>query len=217
MNSQSDNLYLLIVFSPYLTYCESVCFFTNYERAITEKAKLQEKIELYQAKQKEYWKGRVWYPEPLPVYGNPLAEVVTIRYEDLDKVNPKYLDTIKEFNIKTPLNTLPSTGYSCWFDFLKEQKKVFDESVSNDMLQTKRRFPPMYLVVDFCLESDYVNSRIIGLFADPETAYNVQSKVLASYGMDVVFSTYDDKHYVPLYGYTDGTIIDSDEPYYRYC
>jgi hypothetical protein len=189
-----------------------VCWFTNYERAISEKAKLQEKIDLYQVKQKEYWKGRVWYPEPLPEYGNPLAEVVTIRYDDIDKVNPKYLDIIEKFNIKTPLNALPSTGYRCWFDFLKEQKQVFDKTTSSE-----KKFPPMYLVVDFCLGGDYVNSKIIGLFADPETAYNVQSKVLASYGMDIEFGTYDDKHYVPLYGYTNNNSIDPDEPDYKWC
>jgi hypothetical protein len=208
----SQDLYLLIVFAPSVTYCETGSFFTNYERAITEKLKLQEKIDLYQAKEKEYWKGRVFYPEPPPEYGNPIAEVVTIRYEDIDKVNPKYQHINEKFNIKTPLNTTPTTGHRCWFDFLKEQKQVFDEKS-----ERFSKFPRLFLVIDYCFGGDYVNSKIVGLFTDPEIAYNVQSKVLASYGMDVVFGTYDDKHYVPLYGYVDDKCIDPDEPYYRWC
>lgn len=217
MDFQFDNLYLLIVFAPYVAYCETVCFFTNIERAITEKVKLQEKIDIYQAKQKEYWKGRVWYPEPPPKYGNPIAEVVTIRYEDIDKVNQKYQGVIENLTIKTPLDMTPSTGSGCWFDFLKEQKKVFNETISNNVKQTQTKFPRMYLVIDFCLQGEYVNSKVIGLFTDPETAYNVQSTVLSSYGMDVVFGTYDDKHYIPLYGYIDDTSIDPDEAYYKWC
>ena len=209
----SKDLYLLIVFAPYVRPCETVCFFSNYERAITEKVKLQEKIDIYQAKEKEYWKGRVWYPEPPPNYGNPIAEVVTIRYEDIDKVHPKYQDTIKNFEVKTPLNATPSTGSGCWFDFLKQQKKVFDD----DMKQTPTKLLRMCLVIDFCLNEEYVNSKIIGLFTDPEAAYNVQSKVLSAYGMDILFGTYDDKHYVPLYGYINNNCIDPDEPYYKWC
>lgn len=206
----AKDLYFLVVFSPYLAYCESVCFFTNYERAIVEKIKLQEKIDIYQAKQKEYWKGRVWYAEPPPQYDNPKAEVITIKYEDIDTVNPLYIDISETYNTKTALDETPSTGYGCWFDFLKDQKKQLSK-------RTEGSQQALYPVVHYCLREKYLDSQVVGVFTDPETAYNVQSKILLSYGMDVVFSTYDDKHYVCLYGYIDDKHIDPEEPYYKWC
>lgn len=211
MDSQIDEGYLLVVYAPYLCYCEYVCFYTNYEQAIKEKLKLQEKINVYQEIEKEHWKGRVWYPEPKPEYGNPKVEVVSIKYDEFNKVNLSYLDVIKKYNITTPLDKTPSTGTGCWFNFLKDQKQMFDKQSS------KQSFFPMYLVIDFFLKEEYTNSTIVGFFRDPEMAYNVQSKVLSSYGMDVVFGTYDEKHYVSLYGCIDDTNINPEEPYYKWC
>lgn len=214
MEHKIDEAYLLIVFGPYVCYCEYVCLYTDYEQAIIEKVKLQEKIDVYQTNQKDYWKGRVWYPEPKPEYGNPKVEVVTIKYDDFNKVNSLYIDIIDKNNITTPLDKTPSTGFDCWFDFLKDQKKEFDKQSSDTITRT---FYPMYLVIDFFLIEDYANSKVIGCFTDPETAYNVQSKVLASYGMDIVTETYDDKHYVPLYGCIDDTNFNPEKPYYKWC
>lgn len=209
-NNKSKDLHLLIVFSPYLSYCESVCFFTDYERAIVEKSKLQEKIDIYQIKQKEYWKDRVIYTHEFPEYDNPQATVITIKSNDIDVINPLYKDIIENYHITIPLDETPSTGNGCWFDFLKEQKKEF----SNRIGETNQA---MYLVVDFMLKENFKNSQVVGVFRNPETAYNIQSKVLLSYGMDVVFSTIDDKHYVSLHGYIDDKAIDPEEPYYKWC
>lgn len=206
--NKTEDLYLLIVFSPYICYCESVCFFTNDVCANKEKRKLQKKIDIYQAKEKEYWKERVYYPVSPPQYTNPKAEIVKVKSEDIDRINPLYIDIINNYDIKTPLDKTPSTGKGCWFDFLKNQKKEYGKRTTERAL---------YPVIDYFLKEKYLDSQVVGVFTNPETAYNVQSKILTSYGMNIVYSTYDDKHYVSLYGYIGDKYIDPEEPYYKWC
>lgn len=224
---QTD-LYLMVVYSPYLSYAETVCFFSDYERALDEQAKLQVKVDAYQQKEKEYWKGRVWYPEPPPVYGNPTVEIVKLAYADIDKVNPLYVDTVANVKTNKSLDSCPTTGRGCWFDFLKDQKKAVDDKVgavveteppsdNDDNVATKgtqTMYPAIYLVIDFILQENYRESQVVGVFSDPQLAHSVQGKVLASYGMDIEWSTIGEEHYVALYAYINDKCFDPETPYY---
>jgi hypothetical protein len=229
VQTEQRDLYLMIVYSPYVSYAETVCFFTDYERALDEQTKLQVKIDAYQQKEKEYWKGRVWFPEPPPVYGNPTVEIVKLVYADIDKVNPKYADVVQNVKNNKSLDSCPSTGTGCWFDFLKDQKKVFDDKVgtvvetepsdNDDNVATKgiqTMFPAFYLVIDYILEDHYRKSQVVGIFSDPQLAHSVQGKVLASYGMDIVFSTIGDEHYVSLNAFMSDKCFDPETPYYKW-
>lgn len=230
---QSHCMYLLVVYSPYRFNCETICFFTNYERALGEKLKLQEKIDAHEIKQKNYWKGRVWYPGPQVEYGNPKAEVVQVTCKSVGKVNPLYQDIVKNVEHKKPLASIPSSGRGCWFDYLKKQKIVYDnkkgaivESVPHHHEDTSKQketkatqtMPTtMWIVIDFFMDEHYEKSQIVGLFADPQEAHDVQGKVLASYGMDdLVLSTYSDDHFVELCGLGFEDSIDPEEPNHRW-
>lgn len=220
MESQTNNgdcLYLLTVFSHSLSYADSVCFFTDYQRAVSIKTKLQEKIDSYMIEQKEYWKDRCFVnPEYVKEYGNPTAVVVRIPFDELDQVSRKYADIVKNQVNPRPLKELPSSGPGCWFDYLKSAKKDHDdkagalcESINNahkahtKTKGTQTRPSTLYVVTDFHMDEDFLNSKIIGVFTDPELAQDAQSKVGASYGMDVVFSTWSEKHFVELVGLED--------------
>ena len=228
METQTDNgdcLYLLTVFSHSVSYADSVCFFTNYDRAINVKTELQEKIDAYMIEQKEYWKGRVWVnPKYVRDYkGHPTAVVLKVPYSELDQVTPEYRDIVEGIDNPRPLKELPSTGRGCWFDFLKSEKKGYDEKIgaiceSFDALNkgTQTRFPALYVVTDYFINNDYLNSKLVGVFTDPALAQDAQAKVGANYGLDVVFGTWGDNHFVELAGFADDKQIDPEEiSYYR--
>lgn len=205
-----ESLYHVAVFGPYATNAENLGFFTSYERAVSEKAKLQEKIDAFELRDKEYWKGRIWSAKPSPEYGNPTVEIVKVMVEDIDtgKVHPDYVDAVAKYENRRPLASLPSSGKGCWFDFLREQKKVFDEG--DDGV-----FRPMYVVTDFFLEKDYRKSQVVGVFRDPELAHDVQGKVLAMYSIGVECdTTMNGEHYVGLCAFTKSDEIDPEELYY---
>ncbi len=216
MDTQTDNgdcLYLLTVYSHCVSYADSVCFFTDYERAVSVKTELQEKIDARMIEQKEYWKDRCWVnPEYVKEYGNPLAVVVKVPYSEFDKVTQEYKDVVINTTNPRPLKELPSSGPGCWFDFLKSGKKEYDEktgalceSVDAHNADTKTKGTQtkshvLYVVTDFYMDENYSNSKVVGVFTDPELAQDAQAKVGASYGLDVVYGTWDDKHFVELVG-----------------
>lgn len=227
----SDCLYHMVVFSHNYVYCENITFFTRYERAMKEKVKLQEKIDTYQTKEKEYWKGRVHYPEcePQAEYNNPMVEIIKVMYRDFDKVSQEYIDAFEKHISKNHLMSISSSGKGCWFDYLKSAKKGYDnksgaivENVEDITFSnqnnkvTQTMFPAMYVVTDFYLGQEYYKSRIIGIFSDPQVAHDVQGRILASYGMDQMFSCINDKHHVELCAFVNNDCIDPDEPKYRW-
>jgi hypothetical protein len=131
MESQTDNgdcFYLLTVFSHSVCYVDSVCFFTDYKRAVSIKTQLQDRIDAYLIEQKEYWKDRCWVnPKYVKEYGNPTVVVLTVPYSELDKATPEYSEIIRNYTNPRSLKDLPSSGPGCWFDYLKSEKKGYDE------------------------------------------------------------------------------------------
>ena len=228
METQTDNgdcLYLLAVFSHSVSYADSVCFFTDYERAVSVKTRLQEKIDAYMIEQKEYWKDRIWVnPEYVKDYtGNPTATVLKILCSEFDKVTPEYKDIVESIENPRPLKELPSSGRGCWFDFLKSEKQQYDEK-SGALCEifdahnkgTQTRFPALYVVTDYFINNDYLNSKLVGVFTDPALAQDAQAKVGAKYGLDVVFGTWNENHFVELVGFANDKQIDPEEiSYYR--
>ena len=236
METQTDNgdcLYLLAVFSHCVSYADSVCFFTDYEHATSIKTRLQEKIDAYMKAQEEKWKDHYCWVNPKYVRnytGNPTAVVLKVPYSELDQVTDEYKDIVENTQNPRPLKELPSSGRGCWFDFLKSEKKDFDEKISAlceadnshnvatkvETKGTQTRFPALYAVTDYIMDNDYLNSKLIGVFTDPELAQDAQAKVGASYGLDVVFGTWNDKHFVELVGFANEKQIDPEEiSYYR--
>lgn len=225
-----DGLYLLTVYGHSVIYADSVCFFTDYEKALRVQKDLQDKIDIYKKEEKEHWKDRCWV-NPKYVskeYGNPTAVVVKVSYDEFDKVRPEYADIIKNQINPRPLKEIPSSGPGCWFDSLKSAKKRYDEKVGalcdsldghNAYTKTKgtQTSPSsLYVVTDYHMDDDYMNSKIIGVFTDPELAQDAQSKVGASYGLDVVHGTWSEKNFVELIGFDCNESIDPKEiNYYR--
>lgn len=230
METQTDNgdcLYLLTVFSCSVCYVDSICFFTNFERANNIKMQLQEKIDAYIVKQKNYWKDRYWVnPKYVKEDGNPTAIVVKVPYSKLDKVTHEYVDIVKNYTNSRPLKDIPSSGTGCWFDYMKTAKKEYDKKTGascenfdahNAVTKTKctqTRNSTLYVVTDFYIDEDYMNSKVVGVFVDPELAQDAQAKVGKYYGLDVVHSTWGEKHFIELIG-LDGTNIDPEEVHYH--
>lgn len=231
METQTDNgdcLYLLTVYGHSVTYVDSVCFFTDYERANSIKTQLQEKVDAYLIEQKEYWKDRCWLnPKYVKDYGNPTVVVVKVPYSELDKVTPGYADIMKNCTNPRPLKELPSSGHGCWFDHLKSAKNKYDEKTGalcetfdahNADTKTKctqTRNTTLYVVTDFYIDEDYMNSKIVGVFEDPELAQEAQAKVGKSYGLDVVHSTWGEKNFVELIGLDDKNIDPEEVQFHR--
>lgn len=233
MESQTDNgdcLYLITVFSHIVSYADSVCFFTDYERAVRIKTQLQDRIDAYLIEQKEYWKDRCWVnPEYVKEYGNPSVVILTVPYSELDKTTPEYSEIIKNYTNPRSLKDLPSSGPGCWFDYIKSAKKEYDEKagalcetfdIHNAEAKitskgTQTMFPTLYVVTDYIMDENYKNSKLIGVFTDPELAQDAQAKVGMSYGLDVVYNTWNDKHFVELIGMDDMSIDPEEVQYYR--
>jgi len=233
MDTQTENgdcLYLLTVFSHSVCYADSVCFFTDYERAVTVKTQLQDRIDAHLIEQKEYWKNRCWVnPKYVKDYGNPIAVVVKVSYSELNKVTPEYVELVKNYTNPRPLKEIPSSGPGCWFDYLKSEKKEYDEKTGavcesfdahnaetkNKSKGTQTRFPALYVVTDYFMDENYKNSKLIGVFTDPELAQDAQAKVGMIYGLDVVYSTYSDKNFVELIGLDDKSIDPEEVQFHR--
>lgn len=228
METQTDNgdcLYLLTVFSHNVYYADSVCFFTNYERAVNVKERLQEKIDARMKVLKESRKEQYCWviPEYARNYtGNPTAVVLKVPYSELDQPMPEYKDIVENTKNPRPLKEFTSSGLCCWFDFLTLEKKAYDEKIgalcetsdahnAEAKIQstgTQTRFPSLFVVTDFFIDENYLNSKLIGVFTDPELAQDAQAKVGASYGLDVVFRTWNDKHCVELVPFVVDTYRD---------
>lgn len=209
---QTDCLFLLTVYSPYVSYADSVCFFTDYERALNVKDRLQEKIEAFITEQQEYWKDRTF---PITKYITPVVVVVKVPYSESDNVQPMYVDIIRKNTNVTPLQNLPSSGPGCWFDFLKSEQRNVDEksgalceSLNDTSKVTQTMFQALYVVTDYFLGDDFLQSQVVGVFTDPSKAHDVQTKVAKNYGLDVLYNTYNDEHFIELVGFTDGKKID---------
>jgi hypothetical protein len=220
---QGDCIFLLTVFCPYAYGSESLCFFTDYERALSSKKKLQEVIDAYEKSDKEYSDNSCIRVNPILVkeYGKPIAEVVKVLYSDFDKVTTGYTDIVTRYKNPWPLQDLPSSGRGCWFDFLKSEKKGYEqkqgalcETIDQVTKGTQTRFQAMYVVTDFMADDNYLNSQVIGVFTDPELAQDAQAKVAKSYGV-VHYSSFGDKNFVELVGFTSDENINPHTIEYR--
>jgi hypothetical protein len=218
--TQTDNsecIYVLSVFHSFTSYSENLCLFTDYQRALNEQKKLQEKIDAYQKTKDMFQK-----------YKTPIVDVTKVKYCDFDKVHPEYADIVEKYEIKQPLMSIPSSGQGCWYEFLQNKTKDYEkrigtliEDVNDDITNNKKtkalqtRFQEMYIVTDFYGLKDISQSKIIGIFTNPRIAHEVQTKVLDSYAMDVYFTTYNEDHLVELQGFTNNDVIDPEVVYYR--
>lgn len=226
METQTDNgdcLYLLTVYSHCVYYADTVCFFTDYERVVSVKTKLQEKIDAHIIQQKKYWKDRCWVnPNYVRDYGNPIVVVVPVPYSELDEVQPEYRDIVEKYKNERPLKEIPSSGPGCWFDHLKRAKKEYDEKtgalcqlLDDNCATTQTRLHELYVVTNFYMDENYSNSKLIGVFNDPEMAQEAQAKVGQSYGLDVVYGTWNEKNFVELVGIGNESIDPEEVQYHR--
>jgi hypothetical protein len=194
--SQTDPIvyHLLVLFHDIPHYSHTLGIFTDIERVKRLKQKITDTIRESETVKTHLGKYRV------------RLEIISISQEDVDKVlHIEYSEYIKMNPAKDAFMELASKAPDShsWFGYLHQGEVEFQEKVNSIVIcdqnnnKGTQTHPPVINVVTH-IEKNMAKCVLVGMFMSTLDAQRVQESLLYHHGLDVRYSTYDEKNFIEL-------------------